>query len=249
MHADVLLIYLPLEPRHCQGAKAAQIASISSLMGAIQAEEEDWTPAPTPRAGAPSAGAPSDAQRAGAPSAGAPPDAQSTAAPPRDALRSDGSSGVRPRMSAEEDAALRQAVAAVVGSGAPAPAGREAKARIRTLQAEANDAAQASVAAGADARRALQKGDLSEAGRLAAKAESFASEARAKRRMAEQIHEAAGFGAGAATAEPNARQGAKPQESSDGPHEAHEAQGTPLRKSGFQVVLPPHNSSSKSVRV
>ena len=47
--------------------------------------------------------------------------------------------------------------------------------------------------AGADARKALQQGDLTEAGRLAAVAESRAAEAKAKRRMAEQKHAAAGF--------------------------------------------------------
>jgi hypothetical protein len=39
--------YEQLTPR--TGAKAAQIASISSLMGAAADAEEDWTPAPTPR--------------------------------------------------------------------------------------------------------------------------------------------------------------------------------------------------------
>jgi len=39
--------YDSLTPR--TGAKAAQIASISSLMGAIEKRESDWTPVPTPR--------------------------------------------------------------------------------------------------------------------------------------------------------------------------------------------------------
>ncbi|KOO34480.1 hypothetical protein Ctob_012676 [Chrysochromulina tobinii] len=70
---------------------------------------------------------------------------------------------------------------------------REAKARVRAMQDEANEAASESVAVGADARRALQRGDLALAGQLAARAESRAAEARAKRRMAESLHASLGF--------------------------------------------------------
>ena len=39
--------YSVMTPR--SGAKAAQVASIASLMGAIEKDEHDWTPGPTPR--------------------------------------------------------------------------------------------------------------------------------------------------------------------------------------------------------
>ena len=59
---------------------------------------------------------------------------------------------------------------------------------VRTLQAAANESARLSVNAGADARKALQQGDLSEASKLAAAAETHAAEARSKRRQAEELH-------------------------------------------------------------
>jgi hypothetical protein len=118
------------------------------------------------------------------PRRGAPSEEFEAAAPPRRGL------------SATTEASIKAAAAAAVGSAnrqAADATKREAKARVRAMQDEANEAASESVAAGADARRALQRGDLALAGQLAARAESRAAEARAKRRMAESLHASLGF--------------------------------------------------------
>lgn len=170
--------YDSLTPR--TGAKAAQIASISSMMGAIEADEQDWTPVPTPRGRLDADGAPAKTAAAAVDVGGG-----SSAGTSASADAADGQPA-----SAQRSAAAGESVDAD-----PSTQRQKAKAKVRALQAEANVAAQSSVASGAEARRALQRGDLGEAGRLAAAAESKAAEARAKRRMAEQLHKNAGFSA------------------------------------------------------
>ena len=163
--------YEQLTPR--SGAKAAQIASISALMNEASADD-DWTPRPTPRdVKAPSITLPSAAAPGKKPLT---PQTESELRAAFRAARSEGSGG--------------EAAGATEADGnAPPTSDRNAQRKeVRALQAAANEAAKQSVAAGADARKALQQGDLTEASRLAASAETHAAEARNKRKAAEELH-------------------------------------------------------------
>ena len=146
-------------------AEAHEDPSSSEGAAGTQGDDKELAPLASPRRGAPS-------------------EEFEAAAPPRRGL------------SATTEASIKAAAAAAIGSAnrqAADASKREAKARVRAMQEEANEAASESVAAGADARRALQRGDLALAGQLAARAESRAAEARAKRRMAESLHASLGF--------------------------------------------------------
>ena len=192
--------YDSLTPR--TGAKAAQIASISSLMGAIEKDESDWTPVPTPRLVKEASGGGGGGGGDGRLDDGPPP---------------------RPGLSAATEAGIKAAAASAVGaanSDAASAAKRDAKMRVRALQAEANEAASESVSAGAEARRALQTGDLAEAGRLAARAESRAAEARSKRRTAESLHASLGL-TGEVGAETPRDGGGRHAEGADASREPH----------------------------
>ena len=129
------------------------------LIADATAEEEGWTPRPAARV------APGRMASGGQP---APPAA--VAAPP--AVKVDAAS-------AEEVAAAN------VELNGLSP--EEARDRVRSLQTQASDAARLSVAAGAEARAALQKGELEEATRCAGVAEAHAAEARGNRRLAQAL--------------------------------------------------------------
>ena len=207
--------YDQLTPR--TGAKAAQIASISALMSAADADDDGLTPRPSPRL------------EKAAPNLQLP-----VAAPPKKPLTPGTETELRAAFRAArsgEGAAADGDAAAGEGGGNKAQDGgvdrHSTRKEVRALQSAANEAARQSVSAGADARRALQQGDLAEASRLAAVAETHAAEARTKRRLAEELHAKVAPSDGAAGILDTPREGAAGFAGPDKPTTARRASKPP----------------------